>query len=229
MAKQKKSILYKASLVMVIVALLMISYALFSIIGSHLRARNMLSEWEKLIEAHEQLSQTQAPVISPDPSQSLPDSNPQESASFGDQTPAPTPTITPVVFNDYIAGLLVFPTIRNKRVVVVRGTTDEDIRGAAGMATYLTEPGVPGNTLIFGHRDGVFSGFANLKIGDSIHFKMLSGDFEYKIESFTIVDPYDELITRKYEDDMLTLVTCYPFNYIGNAPRRYIVVARIVN
>ncbi len=232
MVKHKKTFLYKASIVMIIVAFLIISYSIFSIVGSHLRAQNMLTEWEELVEAYEQNIITPTPDTNSDIT-SVPTETPVESETTSSETPAPTktPTITGPVFNDYIAGLLVFPTIRNKKVVVVRGTTDEDIRGAAGMAAFRNteEPGVPGNTLIFGHRDGVFSGFANLKIGDSINFRMLNGEYKYIIESFTIVDPYDELITRKYDDDMLTLVTCYPFNYVGNAPRRYIVVARIVN
>jgi len=227
MAKNKKTFLYKASIVMIIVALLIISYAIFSIVGSHLRAQNMLKEWEELVEAHEQPRITPIPNTTETPIESETSS----SEIISSDTPVPTPVITEPVFNDYIAGLLVFPTIRNKKVVVVRGTTDEDIRGAAGMAAFRNteEPGVPGNTLVFGHRDGVFSGFANLSIGDSIIFKTLEKEYKYIIESFTIVDPYDKLITRKYDEDMLTLVTCYPFNYIGNAPRRYIVVARIAN
>ena len=222
MGKQKKPFLYKASIVMIIVSILIISFALFSIIGSHLRAQKMLREWEDLVNAYVEISNTPTPDITAEPT-----SPPVESDINSEQTPTPQPTVTQPVFNDYIAGLLMFPTIRNKKVVVVRGTTDEDIRGAAGMATYLTEPGVPGNTLVFGHRDGVFSGFANLSIGDSIIFKTVSREYLYEIESFTIVDPYDELISRKYDEDMLTLVTCYPFNYIGNAPRRYVVVAKI--
>ena len=226
MEKKKKPFLYKASILMIIVALLIISYAMFSIIGSHLRAQKMLREWEELVDAYADISVTPTPEISSNIS-SVPDENPVESGNDSSDNPTPQPTVTQPVFNDYIAGLLMFPTIRNKKVVVVRGTSEEDIRGAAGMATYLTEPGVPGNTLVFGHRDGVFCGFANLSIGDSIIFKTIESEYRYKIESFTIVDPYDELISRNYDDDMLTLVTCYPFNYIGDAPRRYIVVARI--
>jgi sortase A len=81
------------------------------------------------------------------------------------------------------------------------------------------------NSVISGHRDSYFSKFDKLKVGDSITTKTSSGTFTYKIKSFRIVKADDRTVIVPTEVATLTLTTCYPFYFIGNAPKRFIVTA----
>jgi sortase A len=66
----------------------------------------------------------------------------------------------------------------------------------------------------------------DLRIRDEIQFSTLNGDFRYIVESFVVVDPNDVGVLAPSAENMLTLVTCYPFFYIGSAPKRFVVRAR---
>ena len=81
--------------------------------------------------------------------------------------------------------------------------------------------------MIFGHRNTVFSGFGKLKVGDIIRLEVPGTVYRYSIASMAVVDPDDPRIFKAYGGKVMTLVTCYPFNYVGAAPRRYIVVAQL--
>ncbi len=81
--------------------------------------------------------------------------------------------------------------------------------------------------MLSGHRDTVFRQFGELEIGDRFIVEMPYGSFEYIIQDSEIVPEDDLSVIRpdEYEEEMLTVTTCYPFHYIGNAPDRYILYA----
>jgi sortase A len=89
-------------------------------------------------------------------------------------------------------------------------------------------PGEAGNVGVAGHRDTFFRGLKDLKTGDEIQFSTLSGDFQYVVESLTIVEPDNAGALAPSSENVLTMVTCYPFYYIGDAPRRFVARARQV-
>ena len=79
-----------------------------------------------------------------------------------------------------------------------------------------------------GHRDTFFRPLKDLRIKDEIQFSALNGDFRYVVESLVVVDPNNVGVLAPSSENMLTLVTCYPFFYIGAAPKRFVVRARQV-
>jgi sortase A len=86
-------------------------------------------------------------------------------------------------------------------------------------------PGEPGNIGIAGHRDTFFRSLKDLQPQDKIDFTTHAGRFHYFVESLIVVEPTDISVLNSNEGQALTIVTCFPFEYIGNAPRRFIVRA----
>lgn len=110
--------------------------------------------------------------------------------------------------------------------VVVEGIGKTTLRRAVGHIPGTALPGQPGNVGISGHRDTFFRPLKDLRIKDEIHFSTLSGDFRYVVESLVVVDPNNVGVLAPSAENLLTLVTCYPFFYIGAAPKRFVVRAR---
>jgi sortase A len=115
-----------------------------------------------------------------------------------------------------------------KTIPIYQGTEAAQLKKGAGHYEKSVMPGVKDNSVIAGHRDTVFSKFGNLKIGDPLIVTTKSGRFEYKIESFRIVKANDRTVIVSTKDARLTLSTCYPFYFIGNAPKRFIVSASLI-
>jgi sortase A len=123
-----------------------------------------------------------------------------------------------------LIGTLDIPRI--KRVIpIYEGTDDAELKRGAGHYIKSVMPGAIDNSVIAGHRDSVFSKFGSLKIGDPLTVKTASGTFVYKIKSFRIVKADDRTVIVPTKVATLTLSTCYPFYYVGNAPKRFIVTA----
>lgn len=117
---------------------------------------------------------------------------------------------------------------RLKRVVrVFEGTTTKDLKNGAGHFIHSVLPGYADNSVIAGHRDSVFSQFGSLKIGDSVIVQTAYGKFTYVIKRFRIVNAKDRTVIVPTNYAQLTLSTCYPFRFVGNAPQRFIVVAAL--
>jgi sortase A len=99
---------------------------------------------------------------------------------------------------------------------------------AVGHIPATALPGQPGNVGLAGHRDTFFRGLKDLRTGDEIRFSTLGGDFNYVVESLTIVEPDDVAVLAPSAENILTMVTCYPFYYVGGAPKRFVAKARQV-
>ena len=81
------------------------------------------------------------------------------------------------------------------------------------------------NVALAGHRDTFFRPLRKIRRGDEIHLTTSEGTFQYRVASTSVVDPDDVHVLDDVGRPILTLVTCYPFNYVGSAPRRFIVRA----
>jgi sortase A len=110
-------------------------------------------------------------------------------------------------------------------VPVLEGTEDDILDRAVGHIADTSLPGAPGNCGIAGHRDGYFRGLKDVAGGDDIELQMLSGTERYRIVEIRIVDPEQTEVLDPTPEPTLTLVTCYPFYFVGSAPRRCIVRA----
>lgn len=132
-----------------------------------------------------------------------------------------------------VLGLLVFESLGNRKVPVMEGVSVADLRRGAAHHTKTSPPGGTGNCVIFGHRDTVFRGFGSLKEGHTIRLEVPGEEkgtkivYKYKIVSMAVVEPGDPRIYKAYGEKVMTLVTCYPFRYVGSAPKRYIVVTQL--
>lgn len=110
---------------------------------------------------------------------------------------------------------------------VVQGTHEKELKMGIGHMAGSALPGQGGHVLLSGHRDTVFKKLEHLKVGDEITFSTPYGDFIYEATEFKIVDAEDETIAVATDYETLTLTTCYPFDFIGNAPDRYIVYTKL--
>ena len=113
--------------------------------------------------------------------------------------------------------------------VVAEGIDRATLRHAVGHIPGTALPGEPGNVGLAGHRDTFFRALKDLRTGDEIQFSTPGGDFKYVVESLIIVEPDNVGVLAPSSENVLTLVTCYPFFYIGAAPKRWIVRARQVS
>ena len=111
-------------------------------------------------------------------------------------------------------------------VVVVEGVKPRSLSLAAGHIPGTALPGEPGNVGIAGHRDTFFRELRDIRAQDLITLTMPNGSFQYSVESTQIVDPTDVQVLQASNEPILTLVTCYPFYYVGPAPKRFVVKAR---
>jgi LPXTG-site transpeptidase (sortase) family protein len=111
--------------------------------------------------------------------------------------------------------------------VVVRDGTDEwTLNRGAGHIAGTSYPGSDGNIGIAGHRDGYFRALRDVHPADEILLTSSDGSIErYRVESATIVKPEDVSVLARRASPSLTLVTCYPFSYVGSAPKRYVLTA----
>jgi sortase A len=111
-------------------------------------------------------------------------------------------------------------------VIVAEGTKQRTLRLAAGHIPGTAFPDEPGNVGIAGHRDMFFRKLQEIRQGDIITFTTLAGSPEYSVEWTRVVKPKDIDVLDVSSQPVLTLITCYPFYYVGPAPERFIVRAR---
>jgi len=113
-------------------------------------------------------------------------------------------------------------------VMVLEGTDEGTLRRAVGHIRGTPLPGQQGNVALAGHRDTFFRGLRKIRVNDEITLTTLSGSYRYRVDSTKVVKPEETEVLEDYGDDILTLVTCYPFNFVGSAPSRFIVRAHRV-
>lgn len=149
----------------------------------------------------------------------------QASQAFNQVRPASTlaPGPVPVAMGGLV-GRMEIPRL-GLSVAVAEGTAEAVLRRAAGHIEGTKFPGMPGNVGIAGHRDTLFLPLRNIQQGDVIALTTLQGRFHYRVVSTKIVNPYDVAVLDSDAHEILTLVTCHPFYFIGPAPNRFIVRA----
>lgn len=127
---------------------------------------------------------------------------------------------------DYL-GKITIPALK-ETLPIYQGTQNAQLKKGIGHYEQSVLPGVTDNSVLSGHRDSVFSQLSRLKIGESLTVETAAGKFTYKISKFRIVGADDRTVIVPTKTAVLTLTTCYPFHYIGSAPKRFIVSADLV-
>jgi sortase A len=124
--------------------------------------------------------------------------------------------------------LLRIPKI-DLEVPILEGTDDLSLNRAVGHIAGTPRPGENGNVGIAGHRDGFFRGLKDVSTGDTIEIVTPDSVNRYVIDDITVVNPTDVSVLAARAQPSVTLVTCYPFYFIGSAPQRYIVRASLAD
>lgn len=156
------------------------------------------------------------------------------SHEWDDQTPKPMlkngiQQNLPEKKSGEVVGELVIPRL-GAIIPIVQDTTDEALKNGVGLYEgYGTvNPGETGHVVLSGHRDTVFRGVGELKIGDRVYVRYGDYYFEYQIRKSWITHPEDRTVIVPHPEPVLSLTTCYPFDFIGDAPERYIIRAELI-
>ena len=112
--------------------------------------------------------------------------------------------------------------------VILEGTDKDVLALSVGHVPGTALPGSDGNVALAAHRDTFFRGLEHVRIGDDIRLVSIQGDRDYRVDMTRIVAPSDVSVLKETGEPTLTLITCYPFHYIGPAPKRFIVQAHLI-
>ncbi len=125
-------------------------------------------------------------------------------------------------------GLIVIPAI-HLEAPVIEGVGDGDLRKGVGHVPGSALGGGLGNMVLAAHRDTVFRPLRSIQKGMDIQVKGVGGTYHYQVDSLQVVTPDRLDILEIAERPEVTLITCYPFNFIGSAPMRFIVKAHLLS
>jgi LPXTG-site transpeptidase (sortase) family protein len=138
--------------------------------------------------------------------------------------PVEAPPIRPYPSTGSPVAVLAIPRLEMS-MVVVEGSGATELKLAPGHIPGTAFPGSGGNVGIAGHRDTFFRPLRLIHPDDAIQIETHERTYQYRVVSTAIVDPADVAVLRPSGHESLTLVTCYPFDFVGRAPKRFIVTA----
>jgi sortase A len=140
----------------------------------------------------------------------------------------PAPGVPAQALTGSLIGRIEIPRLGLSEVIT-EGSDAKTLRRSLGHIPQTPLPGQAGNTAITGHRDTFFRPLKDIRRNDLITITTLQGEFLYRVVSTSIVEPSDvEVLNSAGTDEALTLITCYPFYFVGAAPHRFIVRAERV-
>ena len=125
-------------------------------------------------------------------------------------------------------GLIEIPRI-GVRAIVEEGADDRTLARAVGLVPQGARPGEAGNIVLAGHRDTFFRPLRNIELNDRIRVIVPPEEYEYRVDEIRVVTPEETSVLESRGVEELTLVTCFPFRFVGPSPDRFIVSASRVN
>ncbi len=183
-------------------AVLLLGFCAFAVVDAWLFQRRESRELERLLQDRRAVARQPVSAVSP--------------------KVAPAPAVGSLIGRIDIPRLLL-------SVVVVEGIDKTTLRRAVGHIPGTALPGATGNVGLAGHRDTFFRLLNDMRVKDEVQLSTLNGIFKYEVESIRIVGPDNIGVLAPSAENVLTLVTCYPFYFVGPAPKRWIVRARQVS
>jgi len=136
----------------------------------------------------------------------------------------PVVSVPAVLPTGRVLGSLDIPRL-GLSAVIAEGDDDATLTVAIGHLPDTPLPWREGNSALAGHRDTFFRPLQHVRVGDELRVSTLHGDFRYHVRETRVVGPNDVWVLNPTDRPTLTLITCYPFSYVGTAPRRFIVRA----
>lgn len=212
---KKRSGISLAVKLIFVLSLCVMLYSAVQILKAPAEAREALQTWEKKRE------EAALPVLP---------------AATGEETPLPEGMISnpaepvsanPAYTEGEVIGEIYFPKL-DKRVAILEGTGRAELKKGAGHDEGSAAIGSSGNSVLAGHRDTVFRSLGELEKQDLIELETADGKFTYEVTGSRIVDGQTRGAIKQSDDPALTLITCYPFSYIGPAPDRYLLSAKLI-
>lgn len=149
----------------------------------------------------------------------------QQTFSTEQQIIQETTTSYPVLGENI--GTLSIPVL-SEEMPIIEGTGVTELENGVGHFVGSVLPGIEDNCVFSAHRDTYFARLGELKLGDQLIIYTSNGTFTYQIQNIKIVDKDDRTVIVPTDSATLTLTTCYPFTYFGNAPDRYIVTSLLI-
>ncbi|MFL0405629.1 class D sortase [Bacillus nitratireducens] len=205
---------------LVVIGLTIFSYYFLEWYGAKQSAESLTSNETKQYEATTPIKENQ--TTNTDQTTTMTSSPPEEPL----QTPASEINHQ---LGDKVAYLII-PKIQ-KKYSVYWGADDKVLKKGVGMfvSDLTTTPSGNGHTVLSGHRDTVFIELGQLKENDQLIVEYENKTYTYRINKHWITDSEDRTVIVEKSEPTLTLTTCYPFNYIGDAPDRYIIEASLLS
>lgn len=219
--------------VLFLIGIIMISISFFQYVVNQSALALFLTDRGRVASANwngSDWSETETtPTHNPTQTPPLETNNPQITPQ---STPEPAPTesehlIVPFFYISDKIGTLNIPSVDIK-VDVLQGDREAELRLGAGHYPGSYLPGQNNNILIAAHRTTHFRNLEYLEVGDNIYFETTYGMYVYNIDEIRIIDGNDNSVAGETAKEQLTLYTCYPFVYFGNAPNRFVVIASLV-
>jgi sortase A len=127
-----------------------------------------------------------------------------------------------------LLGVVAIPSLKLE-VPLYDDTSELHLNRGAGLIEGMSRPGSPGNVGIAGHRDGFFRVLRDIKQGETIEVRTPTKLFRYRVSQVIVVPATDARLLASTARPMVTLVTCYPFYFVGNAPQRFVVRAALIS
>lgn len=218
--RRKRPLLRMAAWLMFSVSLIVLAYSTFQAIRAPLDAQQALRQWDELQRETEGSSAARAADENP-LSPALAGKLRQTGGDGGSAAPAGAAA------DGELLGEIAFPSL-DQRYAIVEGTGNGPLKLGAGHVPGSPLPGEDGNSVLAGHRDTVFRSLGKLKAGDRIEVETSSGRFAYEVMGRRIVDEDDADAVQASTEPLLTLITCYPFTYVGPAPERLLLTAKLI-
>lgn len=113
--------------------------------------------------------------------------------------------------------------------MIAEGTAPRVLSRAVGHAVGTALPGQPGNVTLAAHRDTFFRHLGDVRSGDIIELKEPGHEYKYQVRFTAVVGPKDTWVLQPTRQETLTLLTCYPFHFVGPAPDRFVIRARRIH
>jgi sortase A len=153
---------------------------------------------------------------------------PAKSLAQTQHLPATAPSAAPPSLPEgALIGRVEIPRL-HLSAMVRQGVDQRTLATAVGHVPSTQAPGDIGNFAIAAHRDTLFRALKDIKIGDTVNFQSPDHTYAYRVISTQIVKPSDVSVLRPQGNQrLLTMITCYPFYYVGSAPKRFIVTAKL--
>jgi LPXTG-site transpeptidase (sortase) family protein len=125
-----------------------------------------------------------------------------------------------------LVGALEIPSV-GLRAALYADTSEVHLNRGVGLIAGMAAPGEVGNLGVAAHRDGTFRPLEHIEVGAKVELHADNRRYVYRVTSITVVDRTDAALLRRTDESVITLVTCYPFRFVGRAPRRFVVRASL--